>query len=269
MFKEKEVANTLKNIGFTEYEIEAYLTLLSHGSLSPSRLSSASKIPRPRVYDVLKGLASRGILLEKPGKPTTYSPVDIKKVISILESEVKEEHEKRLSSICEHGGFLIKSLKDQKPKRIDRIFVINNTKNLINWFRISAMEAKDYINILSSFDRGILPRSFRNYLEFVKKMHSKNIKVKYCLPVEKWNAKEIEKLSKFIQVKHLLKIPEIGVYIIDGKEAMITTSTYPEATYDNGILIKDQAIIKRIEEHFNRTWEEDSMPLDLILKELR
>jgi sugar-specific transcriptional regulator TrmB len=268
MFSKRQLFESFKKLDLTEYETEAYLTLLSHGPLSPSRLSSASKIPRPRVYDVLKGLTSSGIVLEKPGKPTTYSPVEIDKVISILESKAKDEFERRLSLIREQGKSLIKELKDQKPKRIDRVFVFNNTINIINWFRVSAMEAKDYINILSSFDRGILPRSFRNYLEFAKKMRSKNIKVRYCLPIERWNAEEIEKLSKFIQVKHLLKIPEIGIYIIDGKEAMIMTSTYPKATYDNGILIKDQAITKIIEDHFNRTWEEDSIPLDLRLKEL-
>jgi len=269
MFSKRQVFESFKKLGLTEYETEAYLTLLSHGPLSPSRLSSASKIPRPRVYDVLKGLTSSGIVLEKPGKPTTYSPVEIDKVISILESKAKDDFERRLSLIREQGKSLIKELKDQKPKRIDRFFVFNNTNNIINWFRISAKDAKKYIHIISSFDRGIMPRAFRKYLEFAKRMHSKNIEVKYCLPIERWNAEEIEKLSKFIQVKHLLKTLDIGFYIIDGKQAMITSSTYPKATYDNSLLIKDQAIIRMVEEYFNKTWEEDSVPLDLKLKELR
>jgi len=267
MFKKKKVIKSFRNLGFTEYETEAYLTLLSHGSLSPSKLSSASKIPRPRVYDVLKGLASRGFVLEKPGKPMTYFPVDISKTISILELEVKEEHEKKLSSVNKNGKFLIKSLKDQKPKKIDRIFVMKKTKNLIHWFRNSAKDAKKYIHIIDTFDRGIMPRAFRNYLEFGKRMHSRNVKVRYCLPIERWNTEEIKKLSKFIEVKHLSKTPEVGFYIIDGKQVMVTTSTYPKATYDNGILIKDPAIIKIEEEYFDTIWE-NSIPVNRRAEEI-
>jgi len=261
------VFERFKKLGLTEYETEAYLTLLSHGPLSPSRLSSASKIPRPRVYDVLKGLTSRGMVLEKPGKPMTYSPVEIDKVISILKSEAKDELERRLSLIREHGKSLIKELKGQKPKRIDRIFVFNDTKNMINWFRISAKGAKKYIHIISSFDRGIMPRAFRNYLEFAKRMKYRKVKVRYCLPVERWNEDELKKLSKFIEIKHIPKPPEVGFYIIDGKEVMVTSSTYPKATYDNGILVSDSALIRLIKENFQKTWEE-SIPIDKRIKEL-
>jgi len=266
MFNRK-LFDKFKRLGFTEYETEAYLTLLSHGSLSPSKISSTSKIPRPRVYDILKGLASRGIILEKPGKPNTYSPVEIDKVMSILESEVKDECERKLSLIEEHGKFLKKELSNERPKRIDRIFAIKNTKILVDWFRISATRAKTHIQIISTFDRCILPRAFRNYLEFAKRMKHKKVKVSYCLSVEKWNVDELKKLSKFIEIKHLPKEYRVGFYIIDGKEALIASSSYPNATYDNGILFRDNVLIKIFQEHFQRICGK-SIPIDKRIKEL-
>ncbi|MCP4691070.1 MAG: TrmB family transcriptional regulator [Desulfobacterales bacterium] len=51
------------NFGFSQYETTAYLTLLSHHPINGSRLSRHSGIPRARIYDVLRGLKAKGVVV--------------------------------------------------------------------------------------------------------------------------------------------------------------------------------------------------------------
>lgn len=52
------------NFGFSQYETTAYLTLLSHHPINGSQLSRHSGIPRARIYDVLRGLKTKGVVVE-------------------------------------------------------------------------------------------------------------------------------------------------------------------------------------------------------------
>jgi sugar-specific transcriptional regulator TrmB len=54
----------LKNLGFSQYEISCYLTLVSRHPVNGSQLSRSSGIARSRVYDVLRNLIRKGFVLE-------------------------------------------------------------------------------------------------------------------------------------------------------------------------------------------------------------
>ena len=48
------VMTTLLNIGFTEYEVKVYKTLLQHNNLSATEVSELSNVPRGRIYNILR-----------------------------------------------------------------------------------------------------------------------------------------------------------------------------------------------------------------------
>jgi len=54
----------LKQLGFSQYEITCYLTLVSQHPINGSRLSSISGMARSRVYDVLRNMARKGLVME-------------------------------------------------------------------------------------------------------------------------------------------------------------------------------------------------------------
>ncbi len=54
----------LANIGLSDYEIHAYLSLLQCHPVNGSRLSKQSGIPRARIYDILRTLKKRGFVAE-------------------------------------------------------------------------------------------------------------------------------------------------------------------------------------------------------------
>lgn len=71
---------TLKGIGLTMYEAEAYVTLTSLISATAVEVSEKSGIPRSKIYDVLKKLSEKNFLEIEDGRPLTYnvkSPVEV------------------------------------------------------------------------------------------------------------------------------------------------------------------------------------------------
>jgi predicted transcriptional regulator len=47
---------TLRNLGLSSYEARVYISLVRNGALTASEVSSQSRIPFSRVYDVLAAL---------------------------------------------------------------------------------------------------------------------------------------------------------------------------------------------------------------------
>ncbi len=54
----------LKNLGFSQYEITCYLTLAAQHPINGSQLSSISGMARSRVYDVLRNMVRKGLVLD-------------------------------------------------------------------------------------------------------------------------------------------------------------------------------------------------------------
>jgi sugar-specific transcriptional regulator TrmB len=66
----------LQQVGLSQYEAEAYTSLLRQGPVTGYELGKRSKVPLPRIYDVLERLQRRGMVLVQPGDPPRYRAED-------------------------------------------------------------------------------------------------------------------------------------------------------------------------------------------------
>lgn len=66
----------LKEIGLTEYEAKAYLTLLQFGTQTGKEVAEKSGIPPTRVFDVLRSLANKGLVSLLQGRPLLFKPIE-------------------------------------------------------------------------------------------------------------------------------------------------------------------------------------------------
>jgi predicted transcriptional regulator len=75
----------LRNLGFSQYEAQAYITLLQHPPLNGYELAKYSGIPRANIYPVIQKLEERGAVLrmESENAPR-YAPVPVEQLISRL-----------------------------------------------------------------------------------------------------------------------------------------------------------------------------------------
>ena len=76
----------LKELGLTEYETAAYLALVEGGQISASDISSRSKVPYSRIYDVLGRLEEKAFIQVQRGRPTIYvakAPTEVARLVKM------------------------------------------------------------------------------------------------------------------------------------------------------------------------------------------
>jgi sugar-specific transcriptional regulator TrmB len=76
----------LKQLGLTEYETQAYLALVAGGQMGASDVSTKSKVPYSRIYDVLGRLEAKQFIQIKKGRPTTYiakAPTEVMRLVRL------------------------------------------------------------------------------------------------------------------------------------------------------------------------------------------
>lgn len=88
---------TLVKIGFTEKEIKVYMALLKHGRTTPATLAKLCKISRPTVYNIARGLLTKGVIAEDLGGKTLYftplPPTSLQQIIDRPQRELDEKKE--------------------------------------------------------------------------------------------------------------------------------------------------------------------------------
>jgi len=77
----------LNELGLSSYEEQVYRTLLVTGAATATELSTASDVPKGRIYDVLNGLEARQLVRTHATDPTRYAAVDPSEAVAQLLAE--------------------------------------------------------------------------------------------------------------------------------------------------------------------------------------
>jgi sugar-specific transcriptional regulator TrmB len=99
----------LREIGLTEYEINALLALIDGGKMSASEISSRSKVPYSRIYEVLSRLEDREFIQIFKGRPTKYLSKSPKEIVSLVQLEWQKK-------IDGFGKYIIEELQPRYEK---------------------------------------------------------------------------------------------------------------------------------------------------------
>lgn len=74
MIHDQHTLLTLQKLGLTYYGAKAYSALMNTGVTNPSIIAEESGIPRTKIYEVLKKLASDNWITIEKGRPTIVTP---------------------------------------------------------------------------------------------------------------------------------------------------------------------------------------------------
>ncbi len=91
----REIEARLKEFGLNEYEVRAYLTLIKSGPLTAGELATLSKVPQPRIYDVIRTLMAKGFIITSQGRPKRVIPLSPDLVMDAL----KKRYDERIKEI--------------------------------------------------------------------------------------------------------------------------------------------------------------------------
>lgn len=222
---------TLKGIGLTMYEAEAYVTLISLISSTAAEIAEKSGIPRSKIYDVLKGLSKKNYIEVEDGRPQTYhvkSPVEVlSREKDRLEAEI-DDTITRLTYIYENGMSQV-----QAP--IWRIYgvekIISQEVEIIN-------RAKTSINMRIGF---LFDGEGEALIRAFKKKPGLKVNI-LASPTCHINGEEVDIIKLFdgydINIQKA-DIPFVKVLISDSKEMM---HTYTKFSEDKRNVIPETAI---------------------------
>jgi len=126
------VERALKDVGLTEYESQAYLSLVSSGELTAREVSSSTSIPYSKVYSVLDSLEIKGWVEIKGGRPRKYYP---RSPVEALRAE-HLRMENRFELYRELIVTELQPLYEQREiKEKPEIWIVRGTENIVSSLR--------------------------------------------------------------------------------------------------------------------------------------
>ena len=70
----EETKKVLHELGLTEYETRAYLSLIEEGVMTASEISEHGSVPYSKIYETLNSLEKKGWIETEKGRPSRYYP---------------------------------------------------------------------------------------------------------------------------------------------------------------------------------------------------
>ena len=109
-----ELKEFLKKLDLSNYEINAYMVLLQSNNLTAREISSKSKVPSGRIYEVLDKLKAKEMIEIHESRPKKYSALSINKVFNKLISNLSYENQKKISFLIDNAKKLESDLYNSK-----------------------------------------------------------------------------------------------------------------------------------------------------------
>lgn len=82
------VLETLKKLGFTEYEAKVYISLVGFGMATAREIHEHSGVPQGRIYSVLRSLSDKNYIEIQDGNPSYFYAENPGAVLNKLKTEM-------------------------------------------------------------------------------------------------------------------------------------------------------------------------------------
>ncbi len=219
---DNKVFDTLKKIGLSEYEIQAYANLLTGGTHTASEISTASGVPNARIYDVMESLEKKGFVLMKMTRPAKYTAVPPKRALERYNSGLKLEMEtelKRVKTCSEDIVDLLERISDEnlKLKKPTDVFSVREGDEI--WVDLEGLIDSAEMELAMTVRRRVARYIAENLKDAISNAWSKGVNVRILL-AEDIDENVVDVLNR---IAHLKKIenPNHSFIIKDNEELLI------------------------------------------------
>lgn len=93
-----EIRTALKQLGFTDYFINLFVSLLNLGERNAHELSEITNVPYSRIYEVLNDMVSRRFITKIEGRPSTFIANDPTDVFTMLKRQQEIEFTENINT---------------------------------------------------------------------------------------------------------------------------------------------------------------------------
>lgn len=177
--KDAPIAEGLRHLGFTEYEIRVYLGILRHPLSRIPEIARWSGVPQPKVYATVKRLIERGLCESHLGPVNTYSAMPPKTGFAPLLATLKSRHT--------DAGEIIRSLQkehvtpsDPLGPREGRIKVFHGKQATVRNMRFLLSRVEKSVYVVAK-----LPLIVTDDDELIEQALKRGVKVRILVEVPK------------------------------------------------------------------------------------
>jgi sugar-specific transcriptional regulator TrmB len=207
-------------MGLTDYEANTYLALAFMISGTATEISMGSKVPRSRIYEILKGMARKGFVEIERGRPLKYT--------IIPPTEVFQRNKKKLIEDIEEAELELTTIYETQISKIPApIWLIHGQEKIIKKELEIIGRAKEKINIRAGF---MFNGEIKQVKEKINQAARRGIVTKIMAApytiVDDEKVNIAEKLEGIQAEFRIYKIPFVKMIVRDGKEMMLILSKF-------------------------------------------
>jgi sugar-specific transcriptional regulator TrmB len=277
----------LRQLGLTEYEARACLTLIRFGKCTAEKISSLGGIPLPRVYDTMSSLAKRGLVIISKTRPQTFRIINLKKFFKTLKEDEKRKMMKRIKDIDSISSEFLKlvSTIPRETYNIEKEDVFSFAYRRMNveeiWNEIQNTTKREFLvfagdlswidirkrDIKKAIKKGIkykiiFFKKVKNVLPNVRKALKTGVEIR-CYDDYKNELRGI--ISDGKRVYLIKKVPKPGVNVKELKDGLHWSEDIADYS---GVMLNSKLIAKAFRDYFYLLWEK-AIPAENLLKELK
>jgi sugar-specific transcriptional regulator TrmB len=245
-----EAEEILKTLGFSDYEIRVYTSLLSNQKMSASEISKETRIPQTKIYQVIKKLANKGFVNILPGHPTKFEIAPPKNTLSSVIDELEDRRKKLIEAIQNlQESYELSKIKEEE------IVSFLDWKSFEKKVEEVDEKAKEEIDIFSRFK---YPKG--GWLESLEKAVKRGVKIKVAGVVNDKN-KELAAFSYKKIGCEVCKLPiiyesTISFGVIDLSSVNLTIESEKDPTNFIYLLLENKGAVRLFKSFFDSMWKE-------------
>jgi sugar-specific transcriptional regulator TrmB len=153
----------LIELGFSQYEAQAYVGLLGREPLTGYALSNITGIPQPKVYETLRRLTAKGVVAAMDSEPARFVAVPADRLLADLEKSFRERlagAQKELASVSQPdraASYRVLHSYPQWPVIADRTIEVINGSCRHVYLSVNCPEPGDIADAIGRADaRGVV-----------------------------------------------------------------------------------------------------------------
>jgi len=226
MIASQHVLDALKQIGLNLYERKLWVALLSRGTATAGELSSLSKVPHSRTYDVLESLAEKGFVMAQTSKPLKYIAIPPAQALERAKRKLKEDFDVTIDRMNKfQSSSIIKDLDKIHKQGVQLIEPGEMTGALKGRTALHSQldslfkTAKQTISILTT--QNGLNDLIENHTELLKKLSGKGIKIRIAIPDSKEASQTASKFKGVAEIRKVSKPISGRFAVIDNNHVVL------------------------------------------------
>ena len=241
----------LQKLGLTEYEAKVYTTLLQEGTSTGSLLSKKSSVPQGKIYETLRKLIDKGLVVEKPTNPKQFQALPAEQALKRWVEEKRQDFE----SLSQKAITDLKELKPFAPKEKVSEF-LSFVEGREQSFNIAVMmfeRSQKEAMVISVGER--IPYTL---LRAAKEVVARGLKYRFIATKNDAENRHILKEFRDIGMKLRYKrMQGFSLSVVDRKEALIIVRKpeYPKVKESVGIHITSPDLSAALADYFESVWE--------------